>query len=83
MEEEGLEDIRRTPGERENELHLLGKSRDGRLVRVELSAHGSSTGFAALLERHAELAAASRPVRTAKFAPWPASATCAAHMPSR
>lgn len=63
MEEEGLEDIRRTPGERENELHLLGKSRDGRLVRVELSAHGSSTGFAALLERHAELAAASRPVK--------------------
>ncbi|HCL2802733.1 TPA: hypothetical protein N1958_005336, partial [Pseudomonas aeruginosa 7D9A] len=54
MEEEGLEDIRRTPGERENELHLLGKSRDGRLVRVELSAHGSSTGFTALLERHAE-----------------------------
>ncbi|HBP1100864.1 TPA: OmpA family protein [Pseudomonas aeruginosa] len=63
MEEEGLEDIRRTPGERENELHLLGKSRDGRLVRVELSAHGSSTGFTALLERHAELAAASRPVK--------------------
>ncbi|MBL1329633.1 substrate-binding domain-containing protein, partial [Acinetobacter baumannii] len=31
--------------------------------RVELSAHGSSTGFAALLERHAELAAASRPVK--------------------
>ncbi|MBF3358118.1 hypothetical protein HKW94_12625 [Pseudomonas aeruginosa] len=63
MEEEGLEDIRRTPGERENELHLIGKSRDGRLVRVELSAHGSSTGFTALLERHAELAAASRPVK--------------------
>ncbi|MBF3220319.1 hypothetical protein HKW74_12745 [Pseudomonas aeruginosa] len=63
MEEEGLEDIRRTSGERENELHLIGKSRDGRLVRVELSAHGSSTGFAALLERHAELAAASRPVK--------------------
>lgn len=32
-------------------------------MRVELSAHGSSTGFAALLERHAELAAASRPVK--------------------
>ncbi len=32
-------------------------------MRVELSAHGSSTGFTALLERHAELAAASRPVK--------------------
>ncbi|MCR3764511.1 hypothetical protein K3Z80_13540, partial [Pseudomonas aeruginosa] len=62
LEEEGFDAIQRTPGERENELRLIARGADGRQVRVDLSAHGTSTGFAALLERSAELAAASRPV---------------------
>ncbi|HBN8234836.1 TPA: substrate-binding domain-containing protein [Pseudomonas aeruginosa] len=63
LEEEGFDAIQRTPGERENELRLIARGADGRQVRVDLSAHGTSTGFAALLERSAELAAASRPVK--------------------
>jgi phosphate transport system substrate-binding protein len=67
MEEEGLRAIQQTPGDRENEVHILGHDAQGNQVQVELAAHGSSTGFAALKDGSAELAASSRPIKDAEF----------------
>ncbi|MCY1510664.1 phosphate binding protein [compost metagenome] len=66
LEEEGLRAVHQTPGDRENEVHILGHDAQGNQVQVELAAHGSSTGFAALKDGSAELAASSRPIKDAE-----------------
>lgn len=63
---EGYERIeRRVPAE--NELYLEAV-RGGERRRVEMAAHGSSTGFAALLEARADVAMSSRPVNDEELA---------------
>ncbi|BAN48966.1 substrate-binding domain-containing protein [Metapseudomonas resinovorans] len=66
LEEEGLRAIAQTPGDRENEVHLWARDAQGKEIRVELAAHGSSTGFAALKDGSADLAASSRPIKDAE-----------------
>ncbi|MFZ6044910.1 substrate-binding domain-containing protein [Pseudomonas sp. CR3202] len=66
MEEQGLRAIHQSPGDRENEVHILGLDAEGKAVQVELAAHGSSTGFVALKDGSADLAASSRPIKDAE-----------------
>ena len=62
FEEQGLLAIR-LESSAENEQRVTGQTRDGRIVRVDVAAHGSGTGFVALKDGSAELAASSRPVK--------------------
>ena len=63
FEAQGLRDIRSEAGAAENEQRLLARHADGRAVIVEVAAHGSGTGFAALKDGTADLAASSRPIK--------------------
>ena len=63
MEYQGLQDVRAEPGAGVNEQRVVGKTRQGQTVTIEVAAHGSSTGFTALKNNRADLAAASRPIK--------------------
>lgn len=65
MQQQGLEDISLQPVA-ENEIQATGYTKEGRKVSIALAAHGSSTGFAALQDASADLAAASRPIKSAE-----------------
>ncbi|WP_277374622.1 substrate-binding domain-containing protein [Pseudomonas sp. AA-38] len=60
---QGLSDIRIVPGAADNEQRIVAKGADGRTLVAEVAAHGSGTGFVALEESSADLAAASRPIK--------------------
>ncbi|AOE85707.1 substrate-binding domain-containing protein [Pseudomonas sp. TCU-HL1] len=66
LEEQGLRAVHQAPGDRENEVHILAHDAQGKEIQVELAAHGSSTGFTALKDGSADLAAASRPIKDAE-----------------
>ncbi|MFE1811528.1 substrate-binding domain-containing protein [Metapseudomonas otitidis] len=68
MEEEGLGNIRQEAGSQENEVQLIGRAPSGREVRINVAAHGSGTGFVALKDGSADLAASSRPIKDAEAA---------------
>ncbi|HEY1027756.1 MAG TPA: phosphate ABC transporter substrate-binding/OmpA family protein [Pseudomonas sp.] len=68
FEAQGLHDIHSQPGARENEQRLIARQADGRLVMVEVAAHGSGTGFTALKDGSADLAASSRPIKDGEVA---------------
>ncbi|WP_405121018.1 substrate-binding domain-containing protein [Pseudomonas leptonychotis] len=68
LEEQGLSAIRIEAGAAENEQRIIGKSADGRTVSIEVAAHGSGTGFTALADGSAELAASSRPIKDSEAA---------------
>lgn len=63
MEQQGLQGVHSEPSVHSNEQRIVGKSRQGRTISIEVAAHGSSTGFAALKKNSADLAAASRPIK--------------------
>lgn len=63
LEAQGLNAIRIEAGSVDNEQKIIGTSSDGRRVTIEVAAHGSSTGFAALQNGSADLAASSRPIK--------------------
>ena len=63
MEHQGLQDVHAEPGAGANEQRVVGKTRQGQTVTIEVAAHGSSTGFTALKNNRADLAAASRPIK--------------------
>lgn len=63
LEEQGFTAVRAQAGDAENEQTIVGKSVDGRSATIEVAAHGSSTGFAALKSASADLAASSRPIK--------------------
>lgn len=65
---EGYANVSAQPGKAENEQRITGRSADGREAIVDLAAHGSSTGFVALKDNTAELAAASRPIKDTEAA---------------
>ncbi|MGL6091031.1 MAG: substrate-binding domain-containing protein, partial [Pseudomonas paracarnis] len=67
MEYQGLQDVRAEPGAGVNEQRVVGKTRQGQTVTIEVAAHGSSTGFAALKNNRADLAAASRPIKDSEL----------------
>ncbi|QRY78224.1 phosphate ABC transporter substrate-binding/OmpA family protein [Pseudomonas sp. PDNC002] len=60
---EGFANVSSEPGKAENEQRIHGRSSDGREAIIDLAAHGSSTGFAALKDNTAQLAASSRPIK--------------------
>ena len=70
---EGYSNVSAQPGKAENEQRIIGRSQDGKEAIVDLAAHGSSTGFVALKDNSAELAAASRPIKDAEAAGLSAS----------
>ncbi|MBA1200230.1 OmpA family protein [Pseudomonas capeferrum] len=59
---EGARDIRQRPGPVANEQTLSAYSAAAEPIRIDIAAHGSSTGFAALGSGDADLAASSRPI---------------------
>ncbi|BBP75907.1 membrane protein [Pseudomonas sp. Ost2] len=63
LEEQGLRGVHDAATGKDNEQRLLATTEQGRRVSVEVAAHGSSTGFAALKAGTADLAAASRPIK--------------------
>src|SRR5690606_28452825 len=62
----GLQNIRIEPGAMDNEQRVLATTADGREVAISIAAHGSGTGFVALKDGSAELAASSRPIKAAE-----------------
>ena len=63
LEEQGLSAIRIEAGMAENEQRIVATNADGRRLSIEVAAHGSGTGFSALADGSAELAASSRPIK--------------------
>jgi phosphate transport system substrate-binding protein len=67
LEKEGFTDVRIEPSG-ENEQRVSGHDDKGNTVAIQVAAHGSSTGFVALGDGSAELAASSRPIKDAESA---------------
>ncbi|WLH33699.1 phosphate ABC transporter substrate-binding/OmpA family protein [Pseudomonas sp. FP2196] len=63
LQEQGLLKIHRETPDSANELRIVGLTTQGKRVAVEIAAHGSSTGFTALKNASADLAASSRPIK--------------------
>jgi phosphate transport system substrate-binding protein len=59
-------DIQQSPGAVPNETVITARDAHGQALRIDVAAHGSSTGFAALGQGNADLAAASRPISDAE-----------------
>ncbi|QHF45622.1 hypothetical protein PspS35_18150 [Pseudomonas sp. S35] len=67
MEHQGLQGVHSEPAEGANEQRVIGKTRQGKTVTIDVAAHGSSTGFAALKKTSADLAASSRPIKDSEL----------------
>jgi phosphate transport system substrate-binding protein len=67
MEHQGLQGVHSKPGDGASEQRVIGKTRQGKTVTIEVAAHGSSTGFAALKKAGADLAASSRPIKDSEL----------------
>lgn len=67
MEHQGLQAVRIEPAQGANEQRVTGKTRQGKTVSIEVAAHGSSTGFTALKNATADLAASSRPIKDSEL----------------
>ena len=65
LQEQGLRDVTLQPGAA-NEQLASGFTADGQRLMITVAAHGSGTGFVALKDGSAELAASSRPVKAAE-----------------
>jgi phosphate transport system substrate-binding protein len=50
-----------------NEIQVRAQDAHGQPLRIDIAAHGSSTGFTALQAGQAELAAASRPIKDSEL----------------
>lgn len=62
LKQRGLAQVRQEVTGNTNEQWVLADSAPGRTLRFEIDAHGTRTGFTALAEGRADLAAASRPI---------------------
>jgi len=58
--------IEQRPGAAANETVIDARDAHGQALRIDIAAHGSSTGFSALGRGEADLAAASRPITDAE-----------------
>ena len=63
LAEQGLHDIHSVPVVPPNEHSIIGTNAQGQQIRVDVAAHGSGTGFAALASGQADLVASSRPIK--------------------
>jgi len=63
MREQGLHAVRVETGDHDNEQRVVGLGPAGRVVIIDVAAHGSGTGFTALKAGQADLAASSRPIK--------------------
>ncbi|TBU97624.1 substrate-binding domain-containing protein [Phytopseudomonas dryadis] len=68
LQQQGLSDIRIADGARENEQLVSAMTGAGHSVTILVAAHGSGTGFGAILQGSAELAASSRPIKDSEVA---------------
>ncbi|MGF6130014.1 phosphate transport system substrate-binding protein [Pseudomonas frederiksbergensis] len=68
MQEQGLLKVHSETPDKANEQRIVGQTAQGRRVVVEVAAHGSSTGFTALKNATADLAASSRPIKDSELA---------------
>jgi phosphate transport system substrate-binding protein len=66
--DQGLLKIHRENPDTANEQRIVGQTSDGKRGVVEVAAHGSSTGFIALKNTSADLAASSRPIKDSELA---------------
>lgn len=62
LEAQGATAFEQAPGEHANETQIRALNAQGQPLHIDIAAHGSSTGFAALGNAEADLAAASRPI---------------------
>ncbi|MFJ7794959.1 substrate-binding domain-containing protein [Pseudomonas sp. NPDC096950] len=67
MQEQGLLKVHSETPDKANEQRIVGQTVQGRRVVVEVAAHGSSTGFTALKNATADLAASSRPIKDSEL----------------
>jgi phosphate transport system substrate-binding protein len=67
LEHQGLQAVHSEPAQGANEQRVVGKTRQGKIVSIEVAAHGSSTGFTALKKSSADLAASSRPIKDSEL----------------
>lgn len=67
LREQGLLKVHSEAPDKANEMRVVAETAEGRRVEVELAAHGSSTGFSALKNGSADLAASSRPIKDSEL----------------
>ena len=67
LDKQGAGSIQQQPGTQPNEIRVTGFLPSGQKVSIDVAAHGSSTGFAALKTGQADLAASSRPIKNAEI----------------
>lgn len=67
LREQGLLKVHSEAPDTANELRVVGETVQGLRVVVEVAAHGSSTGFSALKNATADLAASSRPIKDSEL----------------
>jgi len=67
LQEQGLLKIHRETPDTANEQRIVGQTAQGQRVVIEVAAHGSSTGFAALKNTSADLAASSREIKDSEL----------------
>lgn len=67
LQTQAVQDIQILPGTVANEVQVQGHTAQGELIQVNIAAHGSSTGFTALKNGDADLAAASRPIKDSEL----------------
>ncbi len=63
MRQRGLQRVKTLPGTATNEVQVQGVDTRGQTVRALVAAHGSGTGFAALAQGLADIAASSRAIK--------------------
>nr|WP_110950675.1 phosphate ABC transporter substrate-binding/OmpA family protein [Pseudomonas bohemica] len=68
LTQQGAQGIEQQAGGHANEMRIIGQLPSGQRVGIEVAAHGSSTGFAALKAGRADLAASSRPIKAREAA---------------
>ncbi|MFY9963258.1 substrate-binding domain-containing protein [Pseudomonas sp.] len=68
LEAQGAGEVRIETQATANEVQVRALDQQGTPIRVDIAAHGSSTGFTALKSGEADLAAASRPVKPSERA---------------
>ncbi|QBF26166.1 hypothetical protein EXN22_10845 [Pseudomonas tructae] len=67
LEQQGASAISILSTDAANEHQVRAQDANGQPLRIDIAAHGSSTGFTALKSGQAELAASSRPIKTSEL----------------
>ncbi|MFQ6574322.1 substrate-binding domain-containing protein [Pseudomonas sp. UM16] len=68
LEAQGAREIRIEAQATTNEVQVRALDQQGKSIRIDIAAHGSSTGFTALKNGQTDLAAASRPIKASELA---------------